>query len=317
MDTLDNKITKIIDAAKMYYQLDYSQQEIAKRLGISRPSVSRLLQQAKQQGIVQIKILDPTENVQEMAEILRRKFNLKHCMIASIPVYDDQLIKEKLGEAAAEYLHQIVQDGDIIGSSWGTTLYHVAQRMQPKNVRNVTVVQLNGGVSHSDTNTYASEILNDFSKAFNTVPYFLPLPAVVDQAIVKEAMMADRHIKKVLELGKKANIAIYTVGEPTAQSTLVQADYFSAEDLKLLHEKKAVGDIVSRYFDANGVICSPELNARTIGIELQDLALKKVGILVAGGVNRVDGIYGALKGKYANTLITDQFTAKALIDLEV
>lgn len=312
----DSKLSLIIEVAKLYYQLDYSQQKIAEKLGISRPSVSRLLQKAKQQKIVQINILDPTEDTKELADFLKDKFNLKHCIVIPVPVYEDAVIKEMLGEAAADYISDIVQDGDIIGTTWGTTLYHVAQKIKPKIVRDVSVVQLNGGVSHSKTNTFAADIINCLGKAFNTAPHFLPLPAVVDNVLVKQAIVSDRHIRNVLEMGKQANIAIYTVGEPNDHSTLVKAGYFTSEDLEILHKKQSVGDICSRYFDRIGNICHEELNDRTIGIKLSDLSKKSYSIIIAGGAQKVDGIHGALYGKFSNVLITDQYTAKALIEIE-
>lgn len=310
------KLSRLVEVANMYYILNYSQQEIAKKLNVSRPTVSRLLDQAKQEGVVHIKIIDPTEGEQKLSQLLKDKFKLKECVIATIPDYSDELIKEKLGEVGADYISNLVSDGDIIGITWGTTLYQVAMSLQPKNVKDVTVVQLNGGVSYSESNTYASEIINAFAKAFNTFPHFLPLPAVVDQVLVKQAMIADQHIRKVLELGKKANIAVLTVGEPGKQSTLRKAGYFSEEDVKILDEKKTIGDICSRLFDHDGNITNESLNERTIGIELNELREKSYAILIAGGMNKVGGIYGALKGKYANVLITDQFTAKNLLELE-
>ncbi|MCG3056570.1 hypothetical protein KZ287_30850, partial [Escherichia coli] len=85
-------------------------------------------------------------------------FKLKKAIVASIPHEDRNLVKEGLGEAAADYLDKIVKDGDIIGITWGTTLYHVGMKLKNKRVKDVKVVQLKGGVSHSETNTYASEI---------------------------------------------------------------------------------------------------------------------------------------------------------------
>jgi deoxyribonucleoside regulator len=310
-----NKQTKVVEAARMYYQLDYSQQQIAEKLGISRPSVSRLLQQAKQEGVVQIKIIDPYENTVELAEKLKSTFDLKHCIVASIPNFENGNIKRNLGEAAASFLSEIVQDGDIIGTTWGTTLYHMSQQVQPKNVKDVKVVQLNGGVSHSETNTYASEILNDLSNAFHTVPYFLPLPAVVDNVHVKEAILSDRHVRTILDMGKQANIAVITVGELHETSTLVNAGYFSTLDLQTLNAKGAVGDICSRCLTVDGDICLEELDERTIGLPLSELAKKEYSILVAGGSGKIDGIYGALRGKFSNVLITDQYTAKALLEM--
>ncbi|WML39898.1 sugar-binding transcriptional regulator [Neobacillus sp. OS1-2] len=311
----DEKISRLVDVAKMYYQLDYSQQEIAQRLGISRPTVSRLLVQAVQEGIVQIKICDPAEDVLELGRQIKKKFQLKHCIVAPIPEYDDELIKEKLGEVSAEYLHNIVQSGDTIAITWGTTLFQLVKKLQPKNVKDVTVVQLNGGVSYSESNTYASDIVYGLASAFNTTPHFLPVPAVVDHILVKQAIVADRHVKKILELGKRANIAIYTVGEPGDQSTLMQAGYFLDNDIEILKSNHTVGDICSRFINIDGSISHPALNERTIGIELSDLDEKEYGILIAGGNTKIDGIYGALWGRHTNVLITDQYTAKALLDM--
>lgn len=303
----------MVQIAKLYYQLDYSQQEIAKKLGISRPTVSRFLQQAKNEGIVQIKITDPQENSANYAQQLKEKFQLKDAIIVHTPQYEDRIVKNYLGEATAEYLYSTVKDGDTIGVTWGSTLYEVAKRLQTKYVINVNVVQLNGGVSHSETNTFASEIVHLFGKAFNTSPYLLPLPAIVDHVVVKQAIEADRHISKVLELGKEANIAVITVGAPTSDSLLIRTKYFNDDELKIIYTK-AAGDICSRYIDIHGQICSPELNSRTIGIDLEELRKKEKTILVAGGPKKVEGIYGALQGQYAGVLITDQFTAQALLE---
>ncbi|AJY76129.1 sugar-binding transcriptional regulator [Paenibacillus beijingensis] len=311
----EEKQAKMVDAARMYYQLDYSQQEIAQKLGVSRPTVSRFLQQAKDEGIVQIKIVDPKENNSHYAQQLEHKFRLKKAVVVSVPQYDDSTVKKYLGEAAALYLHEIVKDGDTIAATWGTTLYEVATRLQNKHVRGVKVVQLNGGVSHTNTNTYAHEIVHLFGKAFHTNPYFIPLPAIVDHSVVKLAIEADRHIRSILEMGKQANIAMVTVGAPTEDSVLIKADYFSESDLRMIYEKGA-GDICSRYIDIQGKLISAELNQRTIGIDLEELQQKEQSILVAGGPKKVDAVYGALNGKYTNVLITDSFTAKYLLERE-
>lgn len=307
------KLSKVIEAAKLYYLLDYNQSEIAKVLGVSRPTVSRLLQQAKSEGIVQIKIMDPIDDVESLAAQLENKFNLKKVIIASIPQYENHIIKNYLGEKAALYLDEIIKDDDIIGVTWGTTLYHIAIELKQKFVKNVKVVQLKGGVSHAETNTYASEILYLFGKAYNTTPHNLPLPAIVDHVVVKQAMEADRHIRKILELGKQANIALFTIGSIKTDSLLFQLGYFTESDMESLYGK-AVGDICSRFFDKDGAICNESLNERTLGVNLDELSKKEYSIVVAGGPNKIDGIYGALKGKYANVLITDQFTAQFLLE---
>jgi len=126
-------------------------------------------------------------------------------------------------------------------------------------------------------------------------------------------MESDRHIRKILDMGEQANIALFTVGVTESDSLFLQMGYFSEEELNVIYSK-AVGDICSRFFDTSGQICVPDLNARTIGIELEALKHKEQSILVAGGARKVEVIYGALRGRYANVLITDQFTAKSLLD---
>ncbi|MDQ0225408.1 RNA polymerase subunit sigma-70 [Bacillus sp. 7586-K] len=309
------KLTKIIEVARLYYQLDYSQQEIAKKLDVSRPTVSRLLKQAKDTGIVEVKIHNPVEAGEVLTERLKEKFGLKEVIIASVSEYDHTLIKRHLGEVAASYLNKVVKDDDLIATSWGTTVYELATKLKPKPVKNTKVVQLNGGVSHSETKTYASEIIHLFGEAFNTQTFLLPLPAIVDHIVVKQAIEADRHIHKILKLGKQANIAVFSVGTPVVDSVLLQAEYFSKEEQHLI-QSKAVGEICSRFFDKNGEICVENLNNRTIGIELDELSKKEKSILVAGGSKKVKAIYGALKGKYANVLITDEQTASLLIEMD-
>lgn len=315
-DRLDDKLSKMIDVARLYYELDYNQEEIAQKLGVSRPTISRFLQQAKDEGYVQIKIVHPNENNFVLANRLEAKFGLKKAVIVSVPQYEDSIVKRYIGEAAANYLYDTVKDGDIIATTWGTTLYQMASQLKDKPVRDVKVVQLNGGVSHSETNTYAYEIVHLFGKAFHTIPYFIPLPALVDHEVVKRTIESDRHIRNILELGKLSNIAVVTVGAPTDDSVLIRANYFTDSDLEIIREK-AAGDICSRYIDITGNICSTLMNQRTIGISLDELKRKDQSILVAGGAKKVDGIYGALRGGYTNVLITDQFTARYLLERDV
>jgi len=103
-----DRLRKVIEVAKMYYQLDYSQHEIAKRFNISRPTVSRLLQQAKSEGIVQITIKDPDEENKVKAEALKDAFGLSHVIVTSIPQFEHSIALKYLGEATADYLHQLI-----------------------------------------------------------------------------------------------------------------------------------------------------------------------------------------------------------------
>ncbi len=301
-----------IEAARLYYQSDYSQQQIATLLGLSRPTVSRLLQHAKDKGYVRIDIIDPREDLDILASELKKQYGLDTVQLCYSPLNDYEEIKKHISKKAAEFIHEIVQDGDIIGVTWGTTMYAVALHLLSKPLKGVEVVQLKGGVSHSQVNTYAAEIVNLFAEAFQTIARYLPLPVIFDSIEVKQMVEEDRHIGRIIELGKQANIAAFTVGTVKEDALLFRLGYFN-EDEKELLGRTGAGDICSRFFDTEGKICSESINNRTVGIDLSELRKKEKSILIAGGQRKIEAIQAALAGKYANILITDQFTAQALL----
>lgn len=302
-----------IDAARLYYQSDYSQQQIATRLGVSRPTVSRLLQYAKEQGYVRIHIADPLEDIGELAKRLKERYRLEQVRVAYSPLNEYEEIKKNIGRKAAAFLHEIVKDGDIIGVTWGTTMYSLACQLKGKRVQGVEVVQLKGGVSHSQSNTYAAETVHLFAKAYHTIARYLPLPVIFDNPELKRMVENDQHIRRIIELGRQANIAVFTVGTVKDDALLFRLGYLGPEEKAVL-QQTGVGDICSRFFDAEGRICNEAINSRTVGIELADLRHKESSILVAGGERKIAAIQAALAGGYANILITDQFTAKALLE---
>ena len=304
-----------IDAARLYYESDMSQQKIANELGISRPSVSRLLQYAKDRGFVQIKIIDPTERGLSLADELCQKYNLKTVKIANAPLNDNREIKKAIGLKAAEYLYNIVKDHDIIGIGWGSSLYRMAQDLKAKPVKDVQVVQLKGGISYSKLNTYAHEIVTLVARAFSTTGIFLPIPVMFDNMEVKRLVEHDKYVKNILDMGKRANIAIVTVGPATDESILFHLGYYINEKDRELLSKKAAGDLCSRFYDDDGKIVDEELDNRTVGIRLDEFQNKETRILVAGGKEKLRAIHAALKAGYMNVLITDQYTALALKEM--
>ena len=142
----NNKNKIAISAAKLYYQSGYSQTEIAKELNLSRPSVSRILHYAKDMGFVRIEIFDPIEDQSLLAKKIVSAFGLKDACIANAPIEDEEDIKKYIGQVGAEYLSKIVQDGDIIGVGWGTTMHCLSHALLPHPLRGAQIVQLEGGL---------------------------------------------------------------------------------------------------------------------------------------------------------------------------
>lgn len=307
-----DKIQTYISVAKLYYESCQTQDQISKQLNLSRPTISRILQYCKDKNIVQIKIVNPYEDLRANELLLEQKYNLKKAIIAYSPINNNNEILQAICAKAASYLNDSICDGDIIGVCWGNTLYNIAKLLNPRMVRGVKIVQLKGGVSHSTMQTHAKEIVDIFTQKFNALGFYLPLPTLFSDLQTKQIVEKDPFVQDILHLGQQANVALFTVGGVNSDSILFKLGYVNAKERKIL-EKKAVGDIASRLIDIHGNICAKSLDDRTNGIELTDLKNKRQRILVAGGSHKWPAIKAALAGGYANILITDQYTAHELV----
>lgn len=305
----------LIKMARMYYEYGYKQEEIANIEGISKAKVSRLLDKAIQAGIVQIKVVYNLQSVDYLAKALKDYFKLKNVFVTPVIVNNPEAILNDLGKSVSMFLAEIVKDNDILGVSWGNTLRYVVENLEIYPVKNVRVVQLNGGVAKNYLSTQSAAIIEGFVRAFQAVPYMLPVPAIVDNAELAQALSLDSNVKNTLELGKQARIAILGIGRTSQESILVQAGYFENEEYNELLEKGSVGDICSRYFCIDGTIADADLNERTISIPLSDIGTKEYAIGVASGEEKAEAIIGALRGQYINSLFIDEVSAKKCLEL--
>lgn len=297
--------------AQMYYEQSATQEAIAASLNISRPTVSRLLKEAREEGVVQIVINSPFRYVSDLEQALLQAFPaLKQVRV--LQGSDAATVVR----AAASFVGSVVQNGDVVGVSWGNTLAEMSEYLQPKPLRDVTVVQLNGGVARAGSGTNAHEIASRFGQAFGADVYRLQVPAIVDSPEVRDVMLQNRETARVLELGRGVNVAIYGIGAPERNSVLVQAGYFDPNYLEGLRARGAVGDICSRYFTAEGSICDPDLDDRTIGIPLRLLGQAEQAIAVLYGAHKATGALGALRGGFLNVMVLDEVTAREVLRLQ-
>lgn len=306
------KIEQYIDIARRYFEQGQTQDQIALELGLSRPSISRILQYCRDKNIVQVKIVNPYVDFQNNERLLEQKYNLKRVLIAQSPNDNENEILHAISAKAASYLNDSICNGDVIGVCWGRTLYTIAKLLSPRMVKGVKIVQLKGGVSYSLYQTHAKEIVDLFTQKFNAIGYYLPLPTFFSDLKTKQIVEKDPFVNDILELGRTANIALFTVGGVDADSIIFKLGSLTARQQRSL-ERQAKGDIVSRLINKDGKICSKALDERTNGIKLDELKTKSQRILVAGGESKWQAIEAALTGGYANILITDQYTAHHLL----
>jgi DNA-binding transcriptional regulator LsrR (DeoR family) len=304
--------------SKLYYEQELHQREIAEKLHLSRAKVSRLLQQARDYGIVQITILPPHNVYADQEERLEKILGLSEVVIVDVSDPESQAaVSHEIGVAAAEYLKRTIRSNDIIGLSWGTTLQAMASAIRPTTARNIHIVQLNGGLGPPFADTHATNIARRFAQTLDAKLTQLPVPGIVDDEEIKKALMSDRRIADVFRLYERINVAFGGIGAPTPDSVLMRdGSIINREELDQLLVLGAVGDIALRFMDNEGRLIPSEIEPRVVGITEEQLKGVPRVVGIAGGQQKAEIIQSALKGGWLDVLITDHRTAEWLLAVD-
>jgi deoxyribonucleoside regulator len=303
-------LTKV---ATLYYKAMFNQQEIAQRLGVSRQTIGRYLKRAQDLGIVRIRIDSNLEYSTELEYQLEKAFHLSEVIVVTPPVETEESVKEALGEAGAAFLQRRVLPNDIIGVAWSSTVLQCALHLPRLDSRQVTVVQLNGSENRNLYSTSSERIVEQIARAFNGTTENMVAPMLVDHASIKYSLLSDSRIAASLELASRSQLALFGVGIVSEKSSLYKAGYLDDDLLEKLRKIGAVGEILGRFYDAQGKICMEELNERTIAVDLENLKTKRISTAVAAGHHKVEAILGMIRGGYCNVLITCKDTAQILL----
>jgi DNA-binding transcriptional regulator LsrR (DeoR family) len=299
--------------AQAYYEDALTQREIALRLGISRIKVSRLLQQARDEKIVQIAIVPPVDSHADLERALEKRFGLLEAVIVTPASYDQATVVAALGPAAAEILVRGLEGKEVVGLSWGSTLHAVIEALPVMNWPDLTIVQLLGGLGRPEAEVHGTDLARRMAQAFNSKLRLIPAPGVVKSKLVRDALIEDPQISDTLALGAQADVVILGIGIPLHGSVVSQSEILSQEEVAQLMNDGAVGDIALRFLDRDGNLVDHEVYERMIGLPLEQIRNVPRRIGVAGGEGKLDVIRGALMGGYINVLITDDLTAMALL----
>jgi len=298
--------------ADLYYLRNLTQQEIADRLGMSRPAVSRLLQRARVEGVVRIEVNPPEESHHDLARELEERFGLREAIVVAGRAESPTLTRRALGQAAARYLDRCLKGREIVGVSWGTTLSEVVHKVRARPLR-VTVVPLVGGAGQVTPGVHANDLARRLAQLYQGEVHLLHAPAVVASPEVQEALCSDPSIRRALELARRAHVALVGVGALVPSSTLVQSGYFSIRELAALRERGAVGDVCTRPYTREGLPVDDVLQRRIVAVQFDDLRRIPTVIAVAGGLEKAEAILGLLRGELVDVLVTDHVAARAIL----
>ncbi|MGI6588671.1 MAG: sugar-binding transcriptional regulator [Peptococcia bacterium] len=313
----------ILKAAYLYYLKDKAQNEIADILNISVPTVSRLIKKAKEEKIVEFVIRDPYLECIDLEENLKKEFKLKDVVIAPLAVQEssqndmEENLKKLVALEGARYLQRIITEEDVLGISWGQTMYHLIHYLNPCQKVNGKFVTMHGSISSLKPDLDVRTLVSRTSMVFGGKNYSLMAEALLSNAETAASIKKEKHVKKVYEMFDKITISISGMGSffPQLDSLLCKSDYLTAEEINTLQKNNVVGDIVLRFFDKNGQECATNFRDRTIGIELEQFKQIKTKISVVSGEVKTHTVLAALKGGFVDVLITDYNLVKSILKL--
>lgn len=295
----------LVQASRLYYELGETQNEVADRLGVTRPQVSRLLKRARAEGIVEIRIIDRDTAESAAADALRQRFGLDAVHLAPTLAGPDDLTRRIVGRLAADVLRANLRDGAVVGIGHGASVGAVADALDGAATPvGATIVPLAGGYWSTGPDR---DPFRRIAEAFGAQPHGLMAPGLLDDAGTKRALESHAGVQAVLDLWARLDVALYGIGGRSWGAASVGADV--ARDLD---DSEAVGEILIAPFDIHGAFVCPELRDRVLAFDARQLGRVPVSIGVAAGTRKVEPILGALRAGVVRTLVTDVETAEAV-----
>jgi DNA-binding transcriptional regulator LsrR (DeoR family) len=307
-------LATLVQVSRLYYELGETQEAIAAVLGVARPQVSRLLKEARAQGIVEIRIVDRTEVESPAGPALRERFGLRAVHLAPSLDGPADVTRRRVGRLAAQVLRGAIRDGMVVGVGDGASVSAVADELatevEASSSRaqvDATVVPLCGGFWRPSA---AAEPFRRIGEALGATVHALHAPGLLDDPGVRDALYAHQGVRSATELWARLDVALLGIGGPTWNEASVGAD-----SLAELRAGGAVGEVLIAPYSIDGRFVGASLRGRTIAFDARSLPSIPLTIAVADGPEKVGPILGALRGGLLNTLVTDVATAEGVLNL--
>lgn len=301
----------MVQVARMNYLQNKTLTEIAAETGLNRWQVSRLLQEARELGIVHIEVVPRTLRHPDLEARLLRSLGLRDAVV--VPGPTEQGL-EAVAQAASQYLAAIRTSTALLGVSWGRSMAAVARWLPEAWTEAVHVVQINGTVAPTPGIAYHNTVAEVFARKGQGRMTPLPVPAIVGARLTREVLEQDRIVADVLTLARSAPTLVFSMGVAGEDSVLMRSGNVTEAEMTELIAGGAVGDVLGRFIDRSGNIVDAELDARTVGLTFDDLHRAERAIAVVCGGNKHAIALGALRAGLFNVLVTDEETATFLLE---
>ncbi len=306
----------MVQTAKMYYLEGLTQEMIAKELGISRSSVSIILVEAKDFGIVEINVKEPKSNVVELAEEFIRIYSLRGCLVIPTAIDDIPLITKIAASRGADYAEDILESRSTVGIAWGATCYEFMLSFSNRSIINdLNVVPLIGGSYRVSSEYQLNEMVRMFAEKVQGTPSFIYAPAIAETVQDKELFMQSMSMKGIIGKWSAMDTAIVSAGAPPEYYDDRLVMDTKNMDLMEVDKNKIIGDICARRYNLAGEFIKDDFSLRIMGIDEDSLRRIKNVICIAAGRHKVLSIIGALRTGAIDYLVTDENTARSVLSL--
>lgn len=296
----------------LYYQSGLTQQEIGEQLGYSRIKINRVLSLARTHGVLEIQVRVPSGWHIGLETDLIRHFGLRDALVVTAE-QSGRALESVLAEGAAAFLAQQLQPGMRIGLGIGRTVSHLPERFRPERSVDCTFIELIGAAYNEDWARF--DVTSKMAELAGGTREALQVPGFVTDPELSTRLAQEPSVAGALDRARDSDMMLQSVGPVDTSAIMFQSGVLSGEDLEDLRSRGAVGDALGYFYDIGGNRIEARTDSNLIGIKLEDVSKVPWSVLVAGGAAKVRPIVGGLRGGYFNTLVTDDVTAEALIDI--
>lgn len=303
----------LIQATWLYHVGQMSQEDVSRRMGLSRFKVLRLLQEARDLGLVRVSIEIGTSATLALADRLAARFSLENVLVAPETGGDDAAARRAVGQMAAGWLARIGREGEVtIGVGWGRTMAAMADALAGLRNPGLCFVSLMGSMTHA-TATSPFDVCLRLAALTGGRAVFLPAPFLADTPADAEHIRTQRMVREALCVAKAADHMVISVGECTPEALLQSTGVLTPDEVAELAAAGTVADTTGKFFTPGGGLADTDLNARAPSIGLDDMHRSRVTLLAAGQ-GKVRATRAVLAAGFVNRLIVDEALACALLE---
>ncbi len=313
---VQNRASLLADVAEMYYLEEKNQATIAKTIGVTRSMVSRMLTEARESGIVEIRIQRQLQSDSDLESVLKEKFGLKDIFVVVTSHRSGERLTRTLGSAGAKMLTRYLAPERILGLAWGTSISATVDAFEATEPMPLKIVQLVGAMGAHNMKYDGHDLVARITEKLGGDAYYLNAPYLCQTAEMAKSLLETKSIRETISVGKKTDTALLGIGTTSPDySSFYLAGYITRRELDDLRKAGAIGDVCGLHFDIHGQPACDDFSERLVSIRRQDLLSIPVRLGVAGGEGKADAILGALRSKYVNVLVIDSMTARKVLDL--